>query len=135
MSKFIKLTDEERRERDREYNRRWKKTPAGRAHKKRYVEKWLSTPEGRAQRNQYESDRRKKNKLKVNARTAVYRAVRAGRIQKLPCERCGSTEVEAHHHDYEKRFDVIWLCRKHHDDLHQSLKIRHSHSPKKEQAA
>jgi hypothetical protein len=44
---------------------------------------------------------------------AVARALRSGRLQKGPCEECGSTEdVQAHHHSYlrEDALDVTWLC-------------------------
>lgn len=52
-------------------------------------------------------------------RAKLNRAVREGRIDRGPCEICGTTSrVEAHHHDYSKPFDVLWLCKKHHEQLH-----------------
>ena len=29
--------------------------------------------------------------------------------------------TEAHHEDYDKHLDVIWMCRKHHKKLHNNL--------------
>lgn len=48
--------------------------------------------------------------VKQLARNAVYRAVRAGRLVRVPCS-CGAPESEAHHDDYGQRLVVRWLCR------------------------
>lgn len=48
---------------------------------------------------------------------AVGAAVADGRLSRQPCEVCGSTKVEAHHHlgyEPEHRLDVRWLCHSHH---------------------
>jgi ribosomal protein S27AE len=50
---------------------------------------------------------------------AVARAIRIGLLVKQPCARCGETKVEAHHEDYSRPLDVIWLCRKHHMQRHR----------------
>lgn len=44
-------------------------------------------------------------------------AVRAGRVEKLPCLICGEN-AEAHHPDYDRPLDVVWLCRPHHMQAH-----------------
>jgi hypothetical protein len=31
---------------------------------------------------------------------------------------CGNKKSEAHHTDYSKPYDVIWLCDFHHHQLH-----------------
>jgi ribosomal protein S27AE len=49
---------------------------------------------------------------------AVGRALRAGKLKKLPCEKCGSMFSEAHHDDYDKPLDVRWLCRVCHEEEH-----------------
>ncbi len=42
-----------------------------------------------------------------------------GRIKEQPCAICSATEnVQAHHEDYSKPLDVIWLCTAHHRQLH-----------------
>ena len=53
---------------------------------------------------------------------AVRRAIKNGTLIPQPCEVCGGEKVEAHHEDYNKRFDVMWLCRKHHIEKHQTEK-------------
>ena len=46
-------------------------------------------------------------------------AIGRGKLQKKPCEVCGAEKVEAHHPDYTKPLDVMWVCRKHHADIHR----------------
>lgn len=37
-----------------------------------------------------------------------------------PCEVCGRTEgIEKHHENYDKPFEVRWLCKRHHLDIHK----------------
>ena len=55
------------------------------------------------------------NRKKAN--TAVSNAVRDGRLLKQPCWVCGSKAV-AHHPDYDKPLDVVWLCQPHHKQTH-----------------
>jgi hypothetical protein len=58
-------------------------------------------------------------KLKLNARSYLHVYVKRGKIKKMPCIICGSLEVEAHHNDYSKPLEVIWVCRKHHLEIHK----------------
>ena len=54
---------------------------------------------------------------KKKARTIVQVELRSGRIHRHPCFVCGN-KAEAHHEDYSKPLDIIWLCRKHHAERH-----------------
>lgn len=56
---------------------------------------------------------------RIAARIKLRQAVKAGRIQRKPCEKCGNKASEGHHSDYSKPYDVIWLCRKHHTEAHR----------------
>lgn len=56
---------------------------------------------------------------KRKAYYAVHNATARGKIKKMPCEVCGEVKSEAHHHDYSKPLDVMWVCRKHHADIHR----------------
>lgn len=61
-------------------------------------------------------------KLKHAARSKVLRAIRSGRITKQPCERCGTdAHVHAHHDDYSKPLEIMWLCAQHHKDRHREI--------------
>lgn len=49
-----------------------------------------------------------------NARIVVFVGKRNGTIIQKPCKVCGKNKSEAHHEDYTKPLDIIWLCKKHH---------------------
>lgn len=53
------------------------------------------------------------------ARTSVGNALRDGKLSKLPCWTCGEKNVQGHHPDYDSPLDVIWLCPKHHGEVHR----------------
>lgn len=56
------------------------------------------------------------------AHNAVARALRSGRIERQPCCMCGTTEkIHAHHDDYMKPLEVMWLCVVHHKSRHSYL--------------
>ena len=94
-----------------------------------YVRQWnvTRTPE---QRRAIQSKKRVVDKRRVadqpaeargrdRARLRVWRAVRAGLISKMPCERCGAESVQAHHEDYDQPLSVVWLCPMHHATRHR----------------
>lgn len=58
----------------------------------------------------------KSNQSKANA--AVSNAIKSGKMERQPCIICNNSKSEAHHHDYTKPLDVIWLCSVHHSRLH-----------------
>lgn len=61
---------------------------------------------------------RKNHPQRYFAKTCIGNALRDGRIKKLPCWVCGSSEVEGHHPDYNAPLDVVWLCQAHHKEIH-----------------
>jgi hypothetical protein len=63
----------------------------------------------------------KNNPEKYNARKIVYINVRNGKLKKENCKICGSIKSEAHHKDYSKPLEIIWLCKEHHTDEHQNM--------------
>jgi hypothetical protein len=64
----------------------------------------------------------KRNRLKTRAHLAVRRAVKKGVLEKKCCEICLNEKVEAHHPDYAEPLKVVWLCRKHHGEIHRKYK-------------
>lgn len=52
------------------------------------------------------------------ASNMVSNAIRDGRLVRQRCEACGESKTEAHHVDYLKPLDVMWLCRGHHIQWH-----------------
>ena len=66
-------------------------------------------------------DWRAKNPGKRKAHQAVATALRNG-IIKRPCfcEKCGrKTMLVAHHHNYKKPLDIVWVCDACHFKIHQ----------------
>lgn len=56
---------------------------------------------------------------KIKARDAVQKAKKSGKLIVGPCSVCQATEkIHAHHEDYSKPLDVIWLCNKCHHNRH-----------------
>lgn len=47
-------------------------------------------------------------------------AIRDRKLFKQQCNVCGTDEnIVAHHCDYDKPLDVMWLCAKHHTEWHE----------------
>lgn len=58
---------------------------------------------------------------KFKARNAINGAIRSGKIKRKPCQKCGTSDnIQAHHTDYSKPLDVMWLCHRHHVDIHNN---------------
>ena len=88
----------------REYDRARASRPERRENSARVVQRWReSKPEG------------------YKAHNAVSNAIRDGKLFKEPCLFCGGTKVHAHHKDYSKPLDVVWLCPRCHHRLHKTF--------------
>lgn len=75
----------------------------------------------RANSNRVSSRWNSRNPEGYKAHYLLGNAVRDGRIQKQPCLFCGAEKVHAHHRDYSRPLDVIWLCPKCHHRLHAAF--------------
>lgn len=62
--------------------------------------------------------------LRAAGHAAVGKAVRAGTIVRPECcSSCGEARpVVAHHEDYDKPLDIVWLCRSCHRRRHSELR-------------
>lgn len=64
---------------------------------------------------------------KEESRTITKKAVRSGALQRpLMCDKCDKGNgpkqgIHAHHKDYNKPFDIVWLCANCHGKEHQRL--------------
>ncbi len=70
-----------------------------------------------------------KNPTRKNSYHAVEEALRCGILTKPhTCSGCGCPDtehrIEAHHHDYSKPLDVIWLCTPCHSRMDAQRRIR-----------
>ena len=64
---------------------------------------------------------REQDRRRSAAHNAVARALKSGQLKRLPCERCGDKKSVAHHEDYDKKLDVIWLCQPCHKARHKEI--------------
>jgi len=64
-------------------------------------------------------ERRVKHPEKDKAHRLINYDMRVGKIKKGPCLICGSEDnIHAHHPDYSKPREIIWLCKDCHFDAH-----------------
>lgn len=65
----------------------------------------------------------KKMQNKQNSRAKVGNAIRSGKLNKpFKCSSCHKKLVVfAHHEDYSKPLNVMWLCRSCHANKHKSI--------------
>lgn len=66
----------------------------------------------------------KNNPKKRKAHIKITNAIALGKIKKEPCVVCKkfykkNSVAQAHHEDYSKPLNVVWLCRKHHSSWHR----------------
>lgn len=61
---------------------------------------------------------------KGRAHRVVRWAIKAGKLQRQPCQRCGSPRAEAHHPNYSQPLNILWLCTKCHHGEHRRLRPR-----------
>lgn len=81
-----------------------------RASKKRHWESYI----------EYQRRARRSRPEKLRAYNLVQRAVRAGKLKRpSTCQNCSAiVRVHAHHEDYGKPLEVIWLCQQCHKLAH-----------------
>lgn len=61
---------------------------------------------------------------KRRARRIIEWEIKKGTLVKQPCKKCGAVgRIHAHHEDYCKPLEVIWLCRKHHIERHKEMQL------------
>jgi len=56
--------------------------------------------------------------LKRKAHQLISDAIRNGKLHKESCSQCSNKTAEAYHEDYNKPFEIIWLCKGCHMKLH-----------------
>lgn len=103
------------REKHNAYHREYRKRNIEkmRAYNREYNKKWR-------ERNGYHNETKwaTNNYEKVKVYNKLRYAVRLGRVIKKPCAVCDKPETVAHHFDYTKPLEVIWLCKPHHRANH-----------------
>ncbi len=86
--------------------------------------RYYATHKGRIAEN--EKEYRANNRHKSKAHAVVNRMVKTGEMMvPVACQKCGdgSMKLHAHHEDYNKPTDVIWLCPSCHFKIHKKVLI------------
>lgn len=109
------------RNRNPEYYKEYDRKRAMLPHRVEARKEYAETDAGKAayRRAHVKSTAKFPNRQK--ARYAVSNALRDGRLSREPCFVCG-IEAEAHHPDYDRPLDVVWLCNAHHRQAHALIK-------------
>ncbi len=89
--------------------------------RKAYTEKKKESGEFSREKKETNDRYRKKYPQKTRARRIFQYNMSKGNIKKMPCSVCGDLNSEAHHPDYDFPLSVVWLCSKHHKELHVKL--------------
>lgn len=64
---------------------------------------------------------RQEDRRRTAAHNAVAKAIKSGALIQQSCSRCGSVKSLAHHEDYDKKLDVVWLCQPCHKQRHKEI--------------
>lgn len=109
-------------ERVRAYDRQRGQSPERKAANRKRYRKDIADPEKRARIREQASAWAERNAQKHQAHMIVRNAIKAGTLKVQPCERCGfALGVQAHHEDYSKPLEVVWLCKTHHGERHREI--------------
>jgi hypothetical protein len=73
----------------------------------------------------YRTRYRKRHKEEVKAQNILNCALRkrGSVIKRESCYVCDDVNSQAHHFDYNKPLEVIWVCPKHHKSIHKIYKL------------
>lgn len=116
-----RVSDRERNKKRSAYNKEKYKLWMASKGKQYYSRKGVRAAKAKAMR------RYRKNpilRMKMEARWQVNRAIKSGGLKKMPCSVCSNTKSQAHHTDYYKPLEVVWLCRRCHDAEHAKAEGR-----------
>jgi len=78
------------------------------------------TCDKRRDRKEYMREYMAKNQKEHPEKWMARKLARAN-VTKLPCQVCGDDKSEAHHEDYSRPLDVVWLCHKHHFQVERGV--------------
>jgi hypothetical protein len=87
-------------------------------HRVKARQEYQQTPNGKAAVKRAHENYIANNRKRRQAHIDVGNAIKYGRISKLPCFVCGD-KAHAHHPDYDRPLDVVWLCPQHHKEAHK----------------
>ena len=104
--------------------KKWSTSEHGKKMRDDSIKKHKSGPDGRKRQARTMAKHRARNPEKAKARNAIASAISSGAMERpTRCSVNNSNchgEIQAHHEDYSRPLDVIWLCRFHHLEVHRA---------------
>lgn len=74
---------------------------------------------------------RAEDKRRSKAHNAVCKSILNGKLIKANCEKCNDAKSVAHHEDYDKPLQIIWLCtichKQRHKEINENIKYFEDH--------
>lgn len=64
------------------------------------------------------------SKKQDKVREMVKLAIKKGLLIRGCCNICGKNKAQAHHENYNKPFEIMWLCSKHHREHEETTGLR-----------
>jgi hypothetical protein len=125
--KRLYKTKEEKLKQERIYSKRWREKNSEKVLATSRANYWKMKIENPEKLKDIFRKQNAKQKLKPyfkeiqKIRMKTCRMAKRRKVYK-PCEICNSYKTEIHHQDYSNPYDIIWLCHKHHIQLHKLLK-------------
>lgn len=116
----MKMTAEQKLASNRCSQRKYQKSPAGKIRKAEDAKKYQATPAGKETRKRGGEKYHLKYPEKIKAQSETGNAIRGGRlVRPSACSTCfESGFIEAHHEDYSKPLEIVWLCPRCHRKVH-----------------
>jgi hypothetical protein len=113
----------ENRRKNKDYYLEYDKNRAMLPHRVKQRKEYSKTEKGKEVQAISTRKYKLKNPEKYKAHLRVCAAKASGRLEvKSACEVCGcESKLQAHHEDYLKPLEVIWLCSKCHSDRHKEI--------------
>lgn len=108
------------RERRPEYYRDYDKKRANLPHRVQARAEYAKTPEYQKSHKEASAAWAIKHPNRRAASNILNNALRDGKVIRHPCFICGR-KAHAHHPDYDRPLDVVWLCPLHHKQAHSLI--------------
>ena len=116
---YKKKWREKNKEHVLEYGKKWREKNKNKIEK--YNKKWSKTEKGKASlkrsMKKYQEWYREKNQKKIKAQKLSNKIYTIRQICSV--NGCNKLGVK-HHSDYDKPLEIIWLCQRHHKELHKN---------------
>lgn len=111
LRKWYRKDIEKNRKRQLQWQKNWRINNPEEVRKKDKLQRIKHKEKRNVYAKEYQR-RYKKDPIKVAARTILNNAIRLGKIKRpKKCDRCSVVKrIEAHHADYYKPLEVLWLC-------------------------